>query len=287
MDDRMPAAFRELFESFMNVCISVLILSLYAWEALIVVPPFALVYWMTMTVYRWPARDLRRLEGTSRSPGMSHFSDSVKGARTIRAFGHEKRFFQRNLELLGQNQLCSYWFWVAQAWVSCTQEVLGTLALAVVAGTIGYRAYFGTLNPGLAGLALSYAMSMPRNVMFLSRRIATMEVEFVSIERIMEYTRLPHEDPHSTERFDVDLSDCSAPAVVARDIELRYDSDGPKVLNGLSLSVTKSSAFVGRTGCGKSSFLSALLRLYPISGGQLYVHGTLEKRHRNAQNDMK
>ena len=33
----------------------------------------------------------RRLEGVSRSPGMSHFADSVKGARTIRAFGHEAR----------------------------------------------------------------------------------------------------------------------------------------------------------------------------------------------------
>ena len=182
------------------------------------------------------------------------------------------------MELLGQNQLTSYWFWVAQAWVSCTQEVLGTLALAVVAGTIGYRAYFGTLNPGLAGLALSYAMSMPRNLMFLSRRVATMEVEFVSIERIMEYTRPPHEDPHTTERSGADLSHCSA-AVVARDIELRYDSDGPKVLNGLSLSVSKSSALVGRTGCGKSSFLSALLRLYPISKGQLYVYGTSERDH--------
>eukprot|EP00434_Breviolum_minutum_P044153 symbB.v1.2.039400.t1/scaffold6538.1/size22092/2 len=85
----MPAAFRELFESFMNVCISLLILSLFAWQALVVVPPFSVLYWMTMTVYRWPARDLRRLEGTSRSPGMSHFADSIKGARTIRAFGHE------------------------------------------------------------------------------------------------------------------------------------------------------------------------------------------------------
>jgi hypothetical protein len=28
-----------------------------------VVPPFVLVYWLTMKVYRWPARDLKRLEG--------------------------------------------------------------------------------------------------------------------------------------------------------------------------------------------------------------------------------
>ncbi|CAJ1333106.1 unnamed protein product [Effrenium voratum] len=121
VDDRMPAAFRELFQSFMNVVISMLILGLFAWQALVVVPPFSVLYWMILTVYRWPARDLRRLEGVSRSPGMSHFADSVKGARTIRAFGHEARFLERNLTLLGENQLTTYWFWVAQAWVSCFQ----------------------------------------------------------------------------------------------------------------------------------------------------------------------
>jgi hypothetical protein len=30
--------------------------------------------------------------------------------------------------------------------------VLGTFALAVVAGIIGYRAYLGLLNPGVGGL---------------------------------------------------------------------------------------------------------------------------------------
>ncbi|OLP73143.1 ABC transporter C family member 3, partial [Symbiodinium microadriaticum] len=54
-----------------------------------------------MTVYRWPARDLRRLEGVSRSPGMSHFSDSVKGANTIRAYGHEAHQTCANIDSLG------------------------------------------------------------------------------------------------------------------------------------------------------------------------------------------
>jgi hypothetical protein len=33
----------------------------------------------------------------------------------------EARFLERNLQLLSQNQLTTYWFWVAQAWISCTQ----------------------------------------------------------------------------------------------------------------------------------------------------------------------
>ena len=35
----------------------------------VVVPPFSVLYWMTMTVYRWPARDLRRLEGWEEKVG--------------------------------------------------------------------------------------------------------------------------------------------------------------------------------------------------------------------------
>jgi hypothetical protein len=42
----MPAAFRELFESFMNVCISVLIISLFATPALVPLPNDDWFWWM-------------------------------------------------------------------------------------------------------------------------------------------------------------------------------------------------------------------------------------------------
>ena len=58
---------------------------------------------------------------------------------------------------------------------------------------------------------------------------------------------------------------------------LSPQADGPLIFNGLSLNIPSgnSCALVGRTGCGKSSFLSALVRLYPLCGGKLHVHGCL------------
>lgn len=62
--------------------------------------------------------------------------------------------------------------------------------------------------------------------MFLSRRIATMEVEFVSIERVMEYTRLSHEESNA---FQSPLDDedgallPSKMAVVAKELYLKYE----------------------------------------------------------------
>ena len=65
-----------------------------------------------------------------------------------------------------------------------------------------------------------------RTVMFLSRRVATMEVEFVSIERVMEYTRLPREAPpeldgdgHPVARGPAG----HAAAVLAEELYLRYE----------------------------------------------------------------
>eukprot|EP00439_Symbiodinium_sp_Y106_P004355 s2508_g1.t1 len=145
---------------------------------------------------------------------------------------------------MGSRSRTVYWFWVAQAWVSTSQEVLGTVALAVIAGVVGYRAYVGSLSPGLAGLALSYAMSMPRDhrfdLMYLSRRWASMEVEFVSIERIMEYARLRTEE-EAAPSLGTSATAPASVAVFAQDLYLQYDSDGPLVFNGLSLSIPRGA----------------------------------------------
>ena len=61
--------------------------------------------------------------------------------------------------------------------------------------------------------------------MFLSRRVATMEVEFVSIERVMEYTRLPREalDDGGRDGFDAAFRAPGQAAVLAEGLYLRYE----------------------------------------------------------------
>ncbi|OLQ00915.1 ATP-dependent bile acid permease [Symbiodinium microadriaticum] len=146
---------------------------------IVIVPPFMVLYWGP-----W-----------------SHVLDPRGGGSP----GGEARFLQQNLHLLGQTQRTVYWFWVAQAWVSTSQEE---------------DIFTDSSRPsrrGLAGLALSYAMSMPRDLMYLSRRWASMEVEFVSIvERIMEYARLRTEqEADGTEAAPSPGAFARAPASVA------------------------------------------------------------------------
>lgn len=108
MDDTMPAQFRLVTVSTMNFVIALFILAGFAWEALLAVPIFAVAYWRIMNIYRWPGRDLKRLEALARSPAMGHFSDSCKGASTIRAYRQDVRFMLQNIALVGNAQRTTY-----------------------------------------------------------------------------------------------------------------------------------------------------------------------------------
>lgn len=63
--------------------------------------------------------------------------------------------------------------------------------------------------------------------------------------------------------------------IEVRDVILRYGPELPPVLRGTRLTIPGGSkmALCGRTGCGKSSLLGALVRLYPIDGGSLCLDG--------------
>ena len=64
-------------------------------------------------------------------------------------------------------------------------------------------------------------------------------------------------------------------AMELRDVTLRYAAHRPPALRALRLSVRAGEklALLGRTGCGKSSLLRAIARLYPLDSGAISVDG--------------
>jgi len=54
------------------------------------------------------SRQLRRLESVSRSSIFSHFGETVEGASTIRALGHQERFILESERRVDENQSCYY-----------------------------------------------------------------------------------------------------------------------------------------------------------------------------------
>lgn len=59
---------------------------------------------LTQRFYRSSSRELKRLDSVSRSPIFTHFSDTLDGAATIRAFKAGDRFLRKQLVLIDDNQ---------------------------------------------------------------------------------------------------------------------------------------------------------------------------------------
>ena len=58
--------------------------------------PLMIVYYFLQKYYRRSYVELQRCDATSRSPVYAHFSESLTGVETIRAFGYQQRFAEKS-----------------------------------------------------------------------------------------------------------------------------------------------------------------------------------------------
>lgn len=152
-----------------------------------------------------------------------------------------------------------------------------------------------TTLAGDIGLAITQCMLLINTLQWGVRQFAELENQMTSVERVLEYSKLPSEpyDRSPTERGLEEVTEASpltdakleiqAPTSTAvaavgirptdgriefRNVYLRYDKQGQPVLRGLSFSIEprEKIGIVGRTGAGKSSLINSLFRLAYLEG---------------------
>lgn len=79
------------------------------------------------------AKELMRLNGTTKSFVANHLAESVAGAVTIRAFEEEDRFFQKNLDLIDVNASPYFHSFAANEWLIQRLETVSAVVLASAA----------------------------------------------------------------------------------------------------------------------------------------------------------
>lgn len=222
-------------------------------------------------------RELKRYDLLYRSPLYSLLGESLDGLSTIRAFKAVSSIMSRVSNVLDKQQNASYLIFAANSWLELRLDMIGTLIIffTCLCMAIKHETESGNENfVGLAGLSISFALSVTQSLNFSVRLGSDLEADFVSVERIIQYSMIdPEELPLRTNKSIDDWP--SDGKIVFSNCFLRYRKNLPCVLKGFSLEIPPLSkvGIVGRTGAGKSTIMVALLRLVELSGGQITIDG--------------
>ncbi|XP_016097318.1 canalicular multispecific organic anion transporter 1-like [Sinocyclocheilus grahami] len=272
VDEMIPMSFRSWILCLLGVLGTLFVICLATPIFTAVVVPMAVIYYFVQRFYVATSRQLRRLDSVSRSPIYSHFGETVSGLSVIRAYGHQQRFLKQNEDTIDQNLKSVYPWIVSNRWLAMRLESLGNLV-------VFFSALFavisrGSLNSGLVGLSISYALNVTQTLNWLVRMTSELETNIVAVERVREYAEITNEAPWITANRPPDDWPTGG-NIHFENYKVRYRPELELILHGITCDIqsTEKIGIVGRTGAGKSSLTNCLFRIIEASEGQILVDG--------------
>lgn len=233
----------------------------------------AYFYYLVGSYYISLSRELKRFDSITKSPIHQHFSESLAGVATIRAYGVETKFMKQNLTAVDNNNRPFFYMWVANRWLSWRIDLVGSFVM-LFAGIFVILS-IGSIDAGLAGLSLSYAISFSESALWIVRLYANIEMNMNSVERLQEFLVVDQEPPAEITETEPRASWPEKGEISVKDVSLRYAPDLPRVIKNVTFHVNPCNkiGIVGRTGAGKSTIITAFFRFLDPETGSILIDG--------------
>uniref|UniRef100_A0A8B9R1C5 Multidrug resistance-associated protein 1 n=1 Tax=Anas platyrhynchos TaxID=8839 RepID=A0A8B9R1C5_ANAPL len=272
VDVRFHYYLRTWLNCTLDVIGTILVITFASPLFIVAVIPLGYLYFTIQRYYIASSRQIRRLAGASHSPVISHFSATVLGRSTIRAFGHQERFIRKNYDVVYENLVYFYNNVISNRWLSVRLEFLGNLMVFFAALFVVLAG--NTVSSSTVGLSISYALNIIQSLNFWVRKACEIETNAVSIERVCEYANMDKEEPWITsKRPPVGWPDRGIIQFVNYKAQYRKDLD--LALDDISFQTRSNEkiGIVGRTGAGKSTLTNSLFRILEGFGGKIIIDG--------------
>uniref|UniRef100_H2YL82 Uncharacterized protein n=1 Tax=Ciona savignyi TaxID=51511 RepID=H2YL82_CIOSA len=253
VDELLPQTFMDFIYIFCMI-FSILILSVTInYFVIIIVIPLSIYFIWLRQYYIRTSRDIKRMEGASRSPVFTHLSNTIQGLSTVRAFNMQDKFEEEFHCKQDLHSSAWFLFITGSRWLAFRLD-------AICAIFIGCVAYFSILTSSLNAVDAGGA-----------------EVEnlMTSVERIQQYYAIEPEAPHEIEGSSLPQGWPNYGVITFNNLSYAHYKDGPNILHGIRAHIKahEKVGIVGRTGAGKSSLISTLFRLNEYSKGEILIDG--------------
>ncbi|KAF7825939.1 ABC transporter C family member 3 [Senna tora] len=274
LDEDMPYIVGSFAFLMIELLGNIAVMSQAAWQVFIIfIPVISISIWYQQ-YYLPSARELARLVGVCKAPVIQHFAETISGTTTIRSFDQESRFRKENMKVIDQYSRPKFNIAAAMEWLCFRLDMLSSITFACCLMFL-ISIPKGVIDPGIAGLAVTYGLTLNKLQATLILRLCSMENRIISVERILQYTCIPSEPPLVIEENQPNPSWPSNGEVNICDLQVRYAPHLPVVLRGITCKFHGGlkTGIVGRTGSGKSTLIQTLFRMIEPCAGKIVIDG--------------
>lgn len=248
-------------------------------------------YWLQRK-YMSIKREFTRLESITKTPVISHYTDTVKGLPFIRGYGKTDMFFDNFVKKLEENCCNSVVIFGLNSWYQ-----LRILLVSLVVVMIPSYAILIFLKDNLViedvVVFLSLGTMLSNNLSMLLDNAGIFETAMVSVERCShleniqsekQYHNLDQEAKYATgtkSDFDKMVKErkknretvVTEGKITLKNVFAKYATNPNPVLKDLTLEISPGEKIgvIGRTGSGKSTLVKLLWRSMDPDVGKIYV----------------
>ncbi|KAJ3693838.1 hypothetical protein LUZ60_009318 [Juncus effusus] len=272
LDFDIPYTLTFVISGTIEVTGTLIIMVSVTWQILVIVLPAILLILYIQRYYIASARELVRINGTTKAPVVNFASESNLGSFTIRAFESVQRFIEMNMRLIDRDASLFFYTNAAMEWVLLRVEAL-QVSIIISSALFLVLLPHGAVSPGFMGLCLSYALTLSSAQVFLTRFYSNLENYIISVERIKQFMHIPSEPPAVVPNNRPPPSWPSEGRIDLQNLKIKYRQNSPYVLKGITCTFYPKHKIgvVGRTGSGKTTLLNALFRLVDPSEGTILI----------------
>uniref|UniRef100_A0A182NL50 Uncharacterized protein n=1 Tax=Anopheles dirus TaxID=7168 RepID=A0A182NL50_9DIPT len=271
VDELLPKAMLDATQIILSLCGTLVVTVIVNPLFLIPLAVLGVVFGFVRRIYLKTSKNIKRLEGITRSPVFSHLSASLAGLPTIRAFGAQNELIREFDAHQDIHTASFYMFITASTAFGFALDLLCLIFVFIV--VFSFLLLEQDSLGDRVGLAITQAMALTGMMQWGIRQSAEVANFMMSVERLLEYRDLsPERQPERPRALGAGWPEEGR--IEFRGVTYRYFEGAPAVLRDLSFAILprEKVGIVGRTGAGKSSLIGALFRLAQVEG-QILLDG--------------
>ncbi|XP_055606094.1 ATP-binding cassette sub-family C member 4-like [Uranotaenia lowii] len=265
VDELLPKAILDASQIILSMIGTIVVTVVVNPMFLVPLAVLAVIFIYLRKVYLKTSKNIKRLEGITRSPVFSHLAASLAGLPTIRAFGAQQELIKEFDSHQDIHTASFFMFITSSTAFGFALDLLCLVFMFIVVFS------FLVLETGIlgdrVGLAITQAMALTGMMQWGIRQSAEVANFMMSVERLLEYRDLKPEKQPEQPRV-LNKSWPEAGRLEFKNMSYRYYEGANLVLKNLNFEIhpKEKIGIVGRTGAGKSSMIGAVFRLAQIEG---------------------